>query len=165
MRTVTTKTEKTIVQKDHDRIVFVWYENDEVVGINYHQGIDSIDLAFQKPDNEIMTMYRLAHRHKPELSDIELVNLAIRIHQDAWMSFDSKSYTIDTYSRGLIREALQYYIMSMHSFFGSHRADYASFDFESIDEFKALSKLMEYNVTFTTDLGAVVDLDLSKYER
>ena len=162
MRTVTTKTEKTIVQKDHDRIVFVWYENDEVVGINYHQGIDSIDLAFQKPDNEIMTMYRLAHRHKPELSDIELVNLAIRIHQDAWMSFDSKSYTIDTYSRGLIREALQYYIMSMHSFFGSHiGADY----FDAINEFKELSKLMEYNVTVTTDLGEVTDLDLSKYER
>lgn len=162
MRTVTTKTEKTIVQRDHDRIVFVWYENDEVVGINYHQGIDSIDLAFQEPDNEIMTMYRLAHRHKPELTDIELVNLAIRIHQDAWMSFDSKSYTLDTYSKGLIQTALQYYITSMHSFFGSNLDGDGD---EAIDEFKVLSKLMEYNVTFTTDLGKVTDLDLSKYER
>ena len=162
MRTVTTKTQKTIVQKDHDRIVFVWYENDEVVCINYHQGVDSIDAVFQNPDSEIMTMYRLAHRHKPELSDIELVNLAISMHQDAWMRFDSKSYTIDTYSRGLIREALQYYIMSMRSFFGGHLD--ADGD-EAISEFNALSKLMEYNVTVTTNLGEVIDLDLSKYER
>jgi hypothetical protein len=162
MRTVTTKTQKTIVQRDHDRIVFVWYENDEVVGINYHQGVDSIDAVFQNPDSEIMTMYRLAHRHKPELSDIELVNLAIRMHQDAWMSFDSKSYTIDTYSRGLIQTALQYYVDSMRSFFGGHLD--ADGD-EAINEFNALSKLMEYNVTVTTNLGEVIDLDLSKYER
>jgi hypothetical protein len=49
--------------------------------------------------------------------------------------------------------------MSMRSFFGGADGD------EAISEFNALSKLMEYNVTVTTNLGEVIDLDLSKYER
>lgn len=163
MRTVTTKTEKTIVQKDHDRIVFLWYENELLIGINYHQGVDAIDKVFLNYDEEIMCMYRIAHRHKSELSDIELVDLAIDMHQDAWMRFDRKTLTIDTYSKGLIKDALQYYIASMRSFFGSPKG--VDVD-EAIGEFRELSKLMNYDMTITMRLEELSGIiDLRKYEK
>ena len=40
---------KVIKQEDYDRYVFLFYKNNEIIGINFHQGIDKIEYDFADP--------------------------------------------------------------------------------------------------------------------
>lgn len=41
-----------IIQPKYDRVIFL-----SKTGINYHQGIDNIDVSFIKPDEELSKIY------------------------------------------------------------------------------------------------------------
>jgi hypothetical protein len=40
---------KVLKSEEYDRYIFISYEEDNIVGINFHQGIDTIDNHFIKP--------------------------------------------------------------------------------------------------------------------
>jgi hypothetical protein len=40
---------KVLKSEEYDRYIFISYEEDNIVGINFHQGIDAIDYYYVKP--------------------------------------------------------------------------------------------------------------------
>jgi len=40
---------KVLKSEEYDRYIFINYEEENIVGINFHQGIDTIDNHFIKP--------------------------------------------------------------------------------------------------------------------
>lgn len=49
---------KVILQQDFDRYVFLTYDNDEIVGLNFHQGINEIDYYFASPCPHLTEIYK-----------------------------------------------------------------------------------------------------------
>jgi len=43
---------------DGDRYIFIRYENEKVEWLNFHQGIDDIDMAFNKPCEMLTKIYK-----------------------------------------------------------------------------------------------------------
>jgi len=40
---------KVLKSEEYDRYIFITYEEENIVGINFHQGVDAIDNYFIKP--------------------------------------------------------------------------------------------------------------------
>lgn len=79
-----------IVQKENDRYVFLFYENDELVGINFHQGLYEIDMNFNKPCPHITAIYqRLCDKYAPVelrgLSEEEKIDKAIDLYTETFI--------------------------------------------------------------------------------
>ena len=50
---------KILEQTDYDRYLFLTFENDEIVGLNFHQGIgDPLDYYFATPCPHLTEIYR-----------------------------------------------------------------------------------------------------------
>lgn len=79
-----------IVDKDYDRYVFVFYKDDKVVGLNFHQGLSDIDMNFNKPCTHLTELYRrLGSKYVPselrDLSEKEKINKAIDLYTESFI--------------------------------------------------------------------------------
>jgi hypothetical protein len=46
-----------VVDKEYDRFIFLFYKDNNVVGINFHQGIDELLIGFNKPCPHITELF------------------------------------------------------------------------------------------------------------
>lgn len=100
---------KVIEQKDYDRYVFLTYYNDEIVGLNFHQGIDEILFDFAKPCPALTDIFERYSEKYPELHWDQRVNKAIDLFEEAFI-FQRKTISLPSGQKDIIREALNYYL-------------------------------------------------------
>jgi hypothetical protein len=79
---------KAIKQSDFDRYVFITYLNDEIVGLNFHQGVEEIDPDFFVSCPHLTEIYKRLIKHKSIVNDLnqdETISKAIRLYVDAFI--------------------------------------------------------------------------------
>jgi hypothetical protein len=79
---------KVIKQSDFDRYVFITYFNDEIVGLNFHQGLEKIDYYFIAPCPHLTEIYRRLTNFKfsgNNLTQQETISKAIQLYIDAFV--------------------------------------------------------------------------------
>ena len=79
---------KAIKQSDFDRYVFITYLNDEILGLNFHQGVEEIDSDFFVPCPHLTEIYKRLIKHKSSDNDLtqdETISKAIRLYVDAFI--------------------------------------------------------------------------------
>ena len=80
-----------LVQKEHDRYVFLFYKDDKLVGLNFHQGLSEIMMEFNKPCPHITELYnRLTYdKYAPMelrgLSEEEKIDKAIDLYTETFI--------------------------------------------------------------------------------
>lgn len=102
MKTILTVLE----QKDYDRTIFITYANDQVIGINFHQGIGEILHDFSEPSVALTEIY---NRILDSDSLTDRINKAIRLYSEAFL-FQGETTLIPLHQRKLIQKALNFYI-------------------------------------------------------
>ena len=79
-----------ITQSDFDRVVYVSVdsENQSVVGLNYHQGVDLCDKQFEEPCDNLTLIYtNVCKNADAEVSLVWKINKAIELHQSVFLDF------------------------------------------------------------------------------
>ena len=77
------KLSEILVDSSEDRNIFVSYNKDgEIEGLNFHQGIDEIDLDFMCSCKKLSTIYKHFDYHNTQCSDEQrrLINDAIALY-------------------------------------------------------------------------------------
>jgi hypothetical protein len=97
---------RVLEQQEYDRTVFITYANDQVIGINFHQGIGEILHDFCKPSIALTDIYNRI-LDSDSLSD--RINKAIRLYSEAFL-FQGETTLIPLHQRKLIQKALNFYI-------------------------------------------------------
>lgn len=108
---------KILEQADYDRYLFLTYDNDEIIGLNFHQGIgDPLDYYFATPCPHLTEIYkRLTYhndKYKNENWDIR-VNKAISIYTMAFI-FNEDEEDFKTYKNDEIKTALNNIIKQLN---------------------------------------------------
>jgi hypothetical protein len=100
---------KVVEQKHYDRYVFLTYYNDEIVGLNFHQGIDKIMYDFAQPCPALTDIFERYSEKYPELNWDERVNKAIDIYLNAFI-LQHENISLPNGQKYIIQEALNYYL-------------------------------------------------------
>jgi hypothetical protein len=79
-----------IVDNKYDRYVFVFYKDNEIVGLNFHQGLDEVLLTYNKPCPHVTEIYRRLGKkyivnNLPTLTEEEKINKAIELYTDCFI--------------------------------------------------------------------------------
>lgn len=89
---------KVLEQKDYDRYVFLTYANDEIIGLNFWQGIyrESFDRVMSdrgyQPCIHLTEIYnRLVRNNKSETTE-QRINKAISLYIQAFIIQDCKDF-------------------------------------------------------------------------
>jgi hypothetical protein len=109
---------KVVKQKEYDRYVFLTYENDEIVGLNFWQGLyeGSYDIVMNdkgyEPCIHLTDIYNRLKITYKEISEDERINKAIDLYTDAFIIQErNKNYiSLPHEQKNIIREALNYYL-------------------------------------------------------
>jgi hypothetical protein len=115
---------KIVEQNDYDRYVFITYLKDEIIGLNFWQGIDnqSYECAMNdqgyEPCIHLTNIYNRLKISYKEISEEERINKAIDLYTDAFIiQGRSKETTlIPKAQTDIIREALNYYYKQFKKF-------------------------------------------------
>jgi hypothetical protein len=102
MKTILTVLE----QQEYDRTVFITYVNDQVIGINFHQGIGEILHEFSEPSVALTEIYNKI-LDSDSLKD--RINKAIRLYLEAF-HIQGERTLIPLLQRKLIQKALKFYV-------------------------------------------------------
>jgi len=96
---------RVIEQKDFDRYVFITYENDEIIGLNFHQGIGEVDYYYSKPCVHLTEIFKRLKRSAEygKQSPHTRIDKAIELYTNAFIFQDSENAIQVQY----IKEALQ----------------------------------------------------------
>jgi hypothetical protein len=84
---------QVIKQEEYDRYVFLTYSNSEIVGLNFHQGIDKVDYSFAEPCVHLSEIFRRLTYDNKEYSITdwdERVNKAISLFENSFIFQDSE---------------------------------------------------------------------------
>ena len=106
---------KVVEQNHYDRYVFLTYHNEQIIGLNFHQGIGEIDYSFSAPCpklTEIFDRYGSKYSH---LDWDEKVNMAIDLYQEAFI-FQRKAILLPKEQNDIIKNALEYYLDGLLKF-------------------------------------------------
>ena len=98
---------KIIKQEDFDRLVFLTFENDVLIGLNFHQGIDEIDTKFLEPCQKLTKIFNKVMSDKITLA--ENINLSIEKYIKKYL-FKNKKIEIRLEQKKYIQEAIDFYI-------------------------------------------------------
>lgn len=78
---------KVLKDVDNDRYIFITYEKNKIVGLNYHQGIDdeNINFSFRKPDVYLTETFNTMIARHPHCAHNDsqlsvIVDKAIKVH-------------------------------------------------------------------------------------
>ena len=135
-------------QEEFDRIVFIHYKNDEIIGINWHQDCELVDYAFAKPCNALTNIFNRLKRNMPLLNDEKRINKAIDLYSDAYIFQDQDLVSIPNKQTALIQKALNYYV-KMAKFNTDNKIDENDeLHFELFD-MQQLSAMMNYEISIS----------------
>lgn len=81
---------KIFVKKDWDRVIFVHFnKNKEVVGINFHQGVDDIQMSYAESDPQLFNIFlyfkKRAEKKGINYKELDLVEKAIKLHVELFI--------------------------------------------------------------------------------
>jgi hypothetical protein len=76
---------KLIKQENFDRYIFVEYYNSEIIGLNFHQGLDKIIWDYKTPCPALSDIYeRLNDKNHINLEE-DRINKAISLYEQAFI--------------------------------------------------------------------------------
>jgi len=134
---------RVIEQKDYDRYVFITYENNEIVGLNFHQGIGEIDYYFSKPCVHLTEIFKRLKRSTEygKQSPHTRIDKAIELYTDTFI-FQKESFYIPQEQTSIIKEALKFYYEQYKKFNAvpTDSENYKMFDLLTLEA------LMNYNI-------------------
>jgi hypothetical protein len=103
---------RTIEQTDFDRYVFLTEKDNEVIGLNYHQGIGDLHPDYYEADPLLTSIYKSLTTFSTE----ERINKAIELHQKATIFQEWRTITLPSEQTLLVRKAIRYYIQCINKF-------------------------------------------------
>lgn len=133
---------KVIEQREYDRNVFLTYENDQIIGINFHQGIGEILHDFMNPCPALTKFFECISMKMPSATLIERINLAIDIYFER-IILENHVTTLPGSQKKIIQKALEFYI-SMSKKFNSLPTDTENFEMYDAEQLLAM---MNYGVS------------------
>ncbi len=131
-----------IEQKEFDRNVFITYSNDEIVGLNFHQGIGEILWDFSKPCPALTDIFERVTEQNQSMYFEDRINRAIRLYNDKFLNGDDYIVTLPIEQRDIIKKALDFYIQTSKKF---NQVPTDTENFELYDA-EQLSAMMNYDV-------------------
>ena len=133
----------TLIQEEFDRIVFCQRnENNEIIGLNCHQGIDSILWEFATPSSALTDIYNRLDDKGVYSTEEEVINMSIELYNQAFI-FQNDLRPIPLEQRKLIQKALKFYV-EQSTKFNSVPTDTEAYELFDMNQ---LSALMSYGVT------------------
>lgn len=150
---------KVITQEDYDRNIFVTYDNDKIVGINYHQGIDDILTAFLHPCPTLTNIFNRLNQFggNEKKTDEEKINKAIDLYRMAFIEQRDVPYSLNKNQRSLIQKALKHYV-AMSEKFNSNPTEQ-----ERYNNFDMMQLAPMFNYPIEIVISEEEKIDFSKY--
>ena len=133
---------KVIEQKEFDRNVFLTYVNDDIIGINFHQGIGEILWDFSKPCPALTDIFERVTENNHKMLLEHRINRAIKIYNDAFLFGDVHIVSLPQSQKDIIKKALDFYI-EISTKFNSVPTDTENFELYDAEQ---LSAMMNYDV-------------------
>jgi len=134
----------TLIQDDFDRIVFCQRnEHNEIIGLNYHQGIDKILWDFATPCQALTDIYNRLDDKGLYSTEEEVINMSIELYNQAFI-FQDEFRQIPSDQCKLIQKALDFYVEQSKKF-NSVPTDTEAYEMFDMTQ---LSALMNYSVNF-----------------
>lgn len=138
---------KIVQQNEYDRYVFITYLNDEIVGLNFWQGIytESYDRIMNdkgyEPCIHLTNIYNRLKKNDKAMNEEERINKAIDLYTEAFI-FQNDSIYLPTGQTDIIKEALKYYYEQYKKFNSvpTDTENYKMFDLMTLEA------LMNYNI-------------------
>jgi len=138
---------KVIKQEEYDRYVFVTYSNKEVIGLNFHQGLDEIMWDYKIPCKSLTDIYERLWHKKYIHSEEDRINKAIDLYMEAYVFQDEYRTYIPSDQLALIQKALNYYVEQSKKF-NSLPTDMEEYE---IFDMNQLCAMMNYQISITID--------------
>jgi hypothetical protein len=141
-KTMKNKTRLKVIEQPYfDRCVFLTYHDEEVVGLNFHQGIGKILYDFATPCPAVTDIFERYSEKNHELSLIERVNKSIELYEESFI-FQKENVLLPKAQTKIIKDALNYYLEQFIKFneIPSNKEEHRIYDL------KQLISLMNYDV-------------------
>jgi hypothetical protein len=121
---------KVVEQKEYDRYVFITYESNAIVGLNFHFGIGDLDMDFAKPCPRLTEIFNKVAKFDANKSEEQKINKAINLFCEAFIYVNDEPYTLCVEQRELIKKALEFYVQMSDKFNvnRTHEEAYEIFD-------------------------------------
>jgi hypothetical protein len=132
---------QVIKQQDYDRYVFLTYSENNLIGLNFHQGTDEIIYDYAKPCPKLTEMFFVFTEHNPLMTLENRINLSIQSFVDAYI-FQKETLYLPDAQKKLIRKALEYY-KSQYEHFNSVPTDTENYE---IFDLMTLQALCNYQI-------------------
>lgn len=65
---------ETIVQSDYDRVIYIFKNKEDIIGINYHQGVQILKGTYEHPCKKLTSIFEMTDN---KLDTLERVNISI----------------------------------------------------------------------------------------
>ena len=155
---------KVVEQKEHDRYVFLTYSENEIIGLNYHCGLDEIKHHFAEPDPILSDIFKRYSEKHSNLDWKDRVNKAIELYQQAFV-WQHTNIVLPNSQKKLIQKALQYYIDQYKVFNQDPTQDeeYEIFDLITLKALLNYNIEIELNENEIENFTHVNGVDLPKY--
>ena len=132
---------KVITQDDYDRVVFLTYEKNVLIGLNFHFDAEARHNEFIEPCERLTNIFNNLSNNL-NAPEMDRVNKSIEMFCDKYIFTKDKPYSLNDNQRELIKKALDYYIATSEKFNQkpSQEEAYAIFDMMQ------LSPMMNYPI-------------------
>ena len=140
---------KVIEQKEHDRYIFLTYSKNEIIGLNYHQGLDKIGHTYAEPDPELSNIFKRYSKKYADLDWKDRVNKSIELYQQAFL-WQQTNIILPTSQKKIIQKSLEFYLNQYKKF----NQDPTQNEGHEIFDIITLQALFNYNI----------EISLNEYE-
>jgi hypothetical protein len=136
-----------IKQIEHDRVVFVSYSENKIIGINFHQGCDQVDWSFKNPCPVLSKILEMFLENENLKTEEDKINRAIELYCNFFIfqDIEKSKVIIPSAQLDLIKKALNYYIEQSEKF------NITPNDIEAYEKFdmQTLSAMMNYEISIS----------------
>lgn len=155
---------KVVEQKEHDRYVFLTYSENEIIGLNYHCGLDEIKHHFAEPDPILSDIFKRYSEKYSNLDWKDKVNKSIELYQQSFV-WQHTNIVLPNSQKKIIQKALQYYIDQYKVFNQDPTQDegYEIFDLITLQALFNYNIEIELNENEIENFTQVNGVDLPKY--
>jgi hypothetical protein len=164
---------KIVQQNEYDRYVFLTYLNDEIVGLNFWQGLykGSYDIVMNdkgyEPCIHLTDIYNRLKITYETISDEERINKAIDLYTDAFIiqERNKNSISLPSSQRDIIKTALSHYLNQYEYFvpYPDHSAAWGMHDIKTLIAFMNYDIQIELTDTDIKYFTAKNGIDLPIY--
>jgi hypothetical protein len=155
---------KVVEQNDYDRYVFLTYDKDQIIGLNFHMGIGAIDYYFSTPCTKLTEIFDRYSKKNPDLNLDQRVNFSIDLYQEAFI-FQNQKILLPSAQRDIIRTALSHYLNQYEYFvpYPDHSAAWGMHDIKTLIAFMNYNIQIELSDTDIENFTAKNGIDLPIY--